>query len=414
MRAYGIWLELLLKRMLKKPAFILLLFSLPLLALLTEQTAQTGRGEGILVGVMIETESAEAFTVQDMHFLSRLQEQDGLLTFQRYEEREQLLQDIARGSLDCGIICPGDLEKRLLAGDWQGAITIYQPETFEMEGIVKERVAAVLFSLYSEDKYEDYVREAEAFEKVQQSGIMGDEIAQFAKAAYETRLSDGSTFAFQYHRDMQENEVVGEAVEEPAKQRESDGEAAEESVRQQESDGGAVEDSARQRESDDGAAESATVGTAVFRLRGVLAVGIFLSGLCGLLIDWEDRQDRKFTRLAPEWLTTMVNTWIPTVCTSFVTLICLCWEERPYGSVAEGILFLGKEGLRLLFYQFLIVLYCSIIRLILRKRETLAAAIPILTLASMVCCPIWIRLSLYLPVFGVLEKLFPATYYLLG
>ncbi|MCM1087878.1 MAG: hypothetical protein NC419_06950 [Muribaculaceae bacterium] len=370
MRAYGIWLGLLLKRMLKKPAFILLLFSLPLLAILTEQTAQTGRGEGILVGVMIEAESGEVFSVQDT------QEQDGLLTFQIYEEWERLLQDVERGSLDCGMICPGDMRTRLFLDNWQGAITIYQPETFEMEGIVKEQVAAVLFSLYSEDKYEDYVREAEAFEKVRQSGITGDEIAQFAKAAYETRLSDGSTFAFQYHQDMQENGAVGEAVEEPA--------------------------------------ESATVGTAVFRLRGVLAVGIFLSGLCGLLIDWEDRQDRKFARLAPEWLTTMVNIWIPTVCTSLVTLLCLCWGERSYGSIAEGILFLGKEGLRLLFYQFLIVLYCSIIRLILRKRETLAAAIPILTLASMVCCPIWIRLSLYLPVFGVLEKLFPATYYLLG
>lgn len=376
MRAYGIWLGLLLKRMLKKPAFILLLFSLPLLALLTEQTAQTERGEGIRVGIMIETESGEAFTVQDTLFLSRLQEQDGLLTFQIYEDWERFLQDVERGSLDCGMICPGDLEKRLLAGDWQGAITIYQPETFEMEGIVKERVAAVLFSLYSEEKYEDYVREAEGFEKVRQSGITGDEIALFAKAAYETRLSDGSTFAFQYHQDMRENEAVGET--------------AEESV------------------------ESATVGAAVFRLRGVLAVGIFLSGLCGLLIDWEDRQDRKFVRLAPEWLTTMVNIWVPTVCTSLVTLFCLCWRERSYGSVAAGIFFLGKEGLRLLFYQFLIVLYCSIIRLILRKRETLAAAIPILTLASMVCCPIWIRLSLYLPVFGVLEKLFPATYYLLG
>ncbi|MDE7276048.1 MAG: hypothetical protein K2N98_04225, partial [Lachnospiraceae bacterium] len=57
--------------------------------------------------------------------------------------------------------------------------------------------------------------------------------------------------------------------------------------------------------------------------------------------------------------------------------------------------------------------YCSIIRVVLKKQEMIAAAIPLLTLLSVVCCPVWIRLALYLPFFRVLEKLFPATYYLL-
>ncbi len=43
----------------------------------------------------------------------------------------------------------------------------------------------------------------------------------------------------------------------------------------------------------------------------------------------------------------------------------------------------------------------------------MAAAVPILTFASVVCCPVWIRLAVYMPLFRVLEKLFPVTYYLL-
>lgn len=74
---------------------------------------------------------------------------------------------------------------------------------------------------------------------------------------------------------------------------------------------------------------------------------------------------------------------------------------------------IGKETGALLFYQFLIVIYCSIIRVVLKKQEAVAAAIPLLTLASIVCCPVWIRLAVYLPFFRVLEKFFPVTYYLL-
>lgn len=72
-----------------------------------------------------------------------------------------------------------------------------------------------------------------------------------------------------------------------------------------------------------------------------------------------------------------------------------------------------QEIAHFMIYQCIIVLYCSILRVILRRQETIAAAIPILTLGSLVCAPVFIRLAMYIPLFGVLEKLFPVTYYLM-
>ena len=72
-----------------------------------------------------------------------------------------------------------------------------------------------------------------------------------------------------------------------------------------------------------------------------------------------------------------------------------------------------QQAARLLLYQCIATAYCVILRVLLRRQETIAAAIPVLTLGSLLCAPVFIRLGSYLPVFAVLEKLFPASYYLL-
>ena len=73
----------------------------------------------------------------------------------------------------------------------------------------------------------------------------------------------------------------------------------------------------------------------------------------------------------------------------------------------------GRQIFALLIYQCVILLYCVILKVLLRRQETIAAAIPILTLGSLLCAPVFVRLGTYMPVFTVLEKLFPVTYYLM-
>lgn len=392
MKTYVIWFRLMMKRTVKKPAFLLFLSILPLMSFLIDRMGQ-GESEGMAAGICLEGEDGKIETEEweakvnepgaeagktaeeDMQqaFLTALQEQEGILQFRIYEEEAEMQADVEKGELDCGALLHRNLWNGLAAGAWQEAITLYVTASSGMTEIVKEKIASAVFTIYSEKNYRDYIAQSEAFAEAGEKAARED-IVSFADAAYETHLLDGSTFAFQY---------LG--------------------------NGGGIRETGQE-----------AVQAVSFRLRGILAVCIFLSGLCGLLTDWKDRAEKRFVRFAPPIMTTMVNIWIPTIYTSAGALFSLLLTKQTafftagYSSGKMGLLAdIGKETGALLFYQFLIVVYCSIIRVVLKKQEAVAAAIPLLTLASIVCCPVWIRLAVYLPFFRVLEKLFPVTYYLL-
>lgn len=392
MKTYVIWFRLMMKRTIKKPAFLLFLLILPLMSFLIDRMGQ-GESEGMAAGICLEGENAKIeaeeweTTVNEPEmevgktaeediqqaFLSALQEQEGILQFRIYEEEAEMQEDVEKGELDCGVLLHRDLWNGLAAGMWQEMITLYVTASSGMTEIVKEKIASAVFTIYSEKNYRDYIAQSEAFAEAGEAAARED-IVSFAEAAYETHLLDGSTFAFQY---------LGNS--------------------------GGIRGTGQEG-----------VSTVSFRLRGILAVCIFLSGLCGLLTDWKDRAEKRFVRFVPPTLTTMVNIWIPTIYTSAAALFSLLLTKQTafftagYSGGKMGLLAdIGKETGAFLFYQFLIVIYCSIIRVVLKKQETIAAAIPLLTLASIVCCPVWIRLAVYLPFFRVLEKFFPVTYYLL-
>lgn len=378
MKKYLIWFSLLMKRMIKMPAFVLMLLGLFILTMAVSKLEQGERSESA-VGLMIEAESGQDLSdgqaEWNQSFISLLYEQEGILAFQVYENKEMLMQDVEKGELDCGFVLPHDMLDRINDGTWQDTITLYSSSESVVMQIAKERIASAVFTLYSEESYVNYVKNISDFNPTQTSESDREEIIAFAKSAYESHLLDGSTFGLIYN-----GSNYGENRSEAFNDNDS-----------------AVSESERQ------------AAATVFPLRGILSVCIFLSGMCGLLVDWKDRQEKRFQRIVPNFITSMANIFVPTIYTTGVSLAVLFCTHQITG---PGGIF--RELFRLLIYQFLIVVYCSIIRLVLRKQETIAAAIPIFTLACMICCPIWIRLAVYIPVFRVLEKLFPATYYLLG
>lgn len=372
MKTCFIWFRLLMKRTLKKPVFLLFLLLLPLLSYGIDRLGQ-GESTGMAAGLVLETKEQGRMGDERVlqEFLSVLQEKEGILRFRLYEDEAEMRRDVEKGELDCGVFLREDLWDGLNTGAWQDTVILYITSSSGMTEIVKEKIASAVFTIYSERNYVNYVAQSGAFAAAEETSTRAD-IVSFAKAAYETHLLEGSTFAFQYRGDSGNNGLMSDELPESA---------------------------------------------SAFRLRGILAVCIFLSGLCGLLTDWKDREEKRFVRFAPPILTAMVNVWIPTIFTSAAALFSLLLTGQAYlsgdlGGMAGLLSGIGKEIGALVFYQFLIVLYCSIIRVVLKKQEMIAAAIPLLTLASIVCCPVWIRLAVYLPFFRVLEKFFPVTYYL--
>ena len=398
-KQYGIWLRLLMKRLLKQPVFIGLLLLIPVMGYAVS-TLEQGGSSGAVVAVCVEESRWSEQIVTKLQALSADNTAgSSVLQYHFYDSDMETERAVLKSEADCGFVIPGDIAERVMEEDWRNGILVYETNSSSITGMAKERIAGVLFQLYSEESYEAYLEET-----VQAEDFITDdeakEIVAFARQAYETHLVDGSTFSFVYERQ-------GEALAVDNSDINND-------------------DRMSQEKSD----RNVTNDTSVFPVKGVFAVLIFISGMCGMLEYEKDKKEKRFLRLAPNWMTYIVNIWIPTLYTSLAVLVCLWITDAlqlracsggtadipVMGEVLLGVWSPGMWGKQigsLILYQGIIVLYCCILRVLLRRQETIAVAIPIMTLGSLVCAPVFVRLSMYMPLFEVLEKLFPATYYLM-
>lgn len=378
-KQYGIWFRLLVKRLLKQPAFVGLLALIPLLGygvgVLEQEPAA-----GAVVAVCVEEGEWSEEILSGLKALSAENpESVSVLRYVFYESDAQTRQAVVSSEADCGFVIGKDIARRIKEGEWQDSIKVYETSASSITGMAQERVAGVLFRLYSENGYWEYLEDLADREGLARE-YQTEELLSFARQAYETHLVDGSTFSFLYRDDL---------------------------------DGQYNNDT------------SVGNDTAVFPVKGVFAVLIFISGMCGMLEYEKDQREKRFLRLAPNWLTYIVNIWVPTILTSLAVLCCLWLTDALRYSAADGTAGMAEAALRvwspgvwrreaahLILYQGMIICYCGILRVFLRRQETIAAAIPILTLGSLVCAPVFIRLASYAPLFAALEKLFPAAYYL--
>ena len=360
-KQYIIWLRLLARRLWRQPAYIGLLVLIPILGYAVNVMERGERG-GAAVSVCVEEGAWSSQIAKGL----RQEDADSVLAFVLCDDAETAEYSVVSGSADCGFLIPADIEERVMDGDWRKCITVYETAQSSITGMAKERISGVIFQLYSEQCYEDYM------------GQISEDIVDFAVDAYEVHLADDSTFGFQYMNEDQYSQY-----------------------------------------NDD---KSDTYDAAVFPIKGVFAVVIFISGMCGMLEYDTDRQEKRFLRIAPNWLTYVVDVWMTTLFVSVAVAVCLWISDGVRASdggfpiatllsVWSVNMWLSQIG-QLIVYQCIIVLYCSVLGTILRRPETIAAAIPILSLGSLVCAPVFVNLGAYLPVFAVLEKLFPVTYYL--
>ena len=365
-KQYMIWICLLAKRLWRQPVYISLLVLIPFLGYAVGIMERSGSA-GAVVAICVEDGTWSA----EIKALLLEQEADSVLQFAFCEEGEEVERCVASEEADCGFVIVADMEDKVLGGDWKRSIAVYENDSSSITGMAKERIAGAIFRLYSEDCYEKYMAQ-----------IFGT-AAGFAMEAYEDHLVDDSTFGFRY----------------------------------------LYSDFDSQYDSDTVGGNDRAVNAAVFPVKGVFAVLIFTGGMCGMLEYEKDKKEKRFLRIAPNILTYIVNIWMSTVFIAGAVLVCL-WLSDGIRSCAGGlsldtilavwsVRMWGEQIAYLMFYQCVIVLYCVILRVLLHRQETIAAAIPILTLGSIICAPVFIRLGSFLPVFAILEKVFPVSYYLM-
>jgi hypothetical protein len=373
--------------------FAALLIMIPLIGLGLSLLEQEDTGGAVAAVCVAKSEWSE----QIKSSLQAAGENGGVIQYVCYDSEEEVQRAVLTSQADCGFVIENDIAERVRKDDWWECIRVYTTESSSITGMAKERIAGVIFKLYSEERYQDYMEEVseklpDTANKNADIGKNAEtdtaEIVRFAQQAYETHLADGSTFSFTY--DDQDSQYSVDS-----------------------NDNDSIEND-----------------SSVFPVKGVFAVLIFISGMCGMLEYERDKREQCFNRLAPNWMTYIVNIWTISFLASVAVYLCLWLTDalRYYANISASyskpdiaVILSGTwnmntwlhQAAALLAYQWIIVLYCCILRVILRRQETIAAAIPILALCSLVCAPVFVRLSLYVPVFKVLEKLFPVTYYLI-
>ena len=137
-------------------------------------------------------------------------------------------------------------------------------------------------------------------------------------------------------------------------------------------------------------------------LRGILALLLLLSGMASGMYCYREEREESFV-----WLSAAKRRLLPVLChltamlpPALAMLIALSLAGLSLGP--------GRELLMLLLYLPCCALFCEVLRCLCPREEHYGVLIPILAVAILVFCPIFLSLDLALP----LRRLLPPAYYL--
>lgn len=359
-----VYFVILWKRMWKTHKLFPVFFVLPMLLLVVDKAI--GVQETVFkVAVYMESleeyvtvEKQQTKCVGEMEVLrERLENREGAVQFCFYDSEEEVKRAVAAAEAECGYLISADLFERIEKGRYRRSIKSYESPQTSMQSICEETLFAEIFAVYEESTFGEQAAE-----------LLDMEIEEKAEKLLEKYLYNGSTFAFTYESAGGEGDVWGNAEKKA---------------------GGK-----------DGAQERAHF----IPLRGIMALLIYICGLCGTLDALEDERKGKTARLKGKRSFQLLTIYMPVLVMSTVTLLCLMLSGSGKG--------LWEEVVLLVYYQFLLLVYCVLLKGICKKEERLVAAMPVLILAAVVVCPVFVDLSAVAPICRVLEKAFPLAYYL--
>lgn len=320
----------------------------------------------------------------------RLSGKEGTVVFVFCASEKEVEELVASGKAQCGYILSESLFERLKKGRYARSIKSYEAPDTGQHTICDEVLFAELFSVYEEMTFGEQVSDFFLLHGEEGGGSEEGkkEIEERALSLFEKYLYNGSTFRFTYESAVSDVET-GTGI--PRDQQ---------GLRKEEGKPEAMEKAEMsERTETDETPESVPV-------RGIMALMIYICGLCGTLEVLEDEAAGRTVRFRYRKTFQTLTVFVPMFAMGLTALIVL--------SISGNADNIGTEFLKLLWYQAIMVCYSCILKRIFRREEHFLSAMPILILSAAVICPVFWDLSLFLPVFRILEKAYPLSYYLHG
>lgn len=328
-RRFILWFALLLKRLLRRPAYLAVLLLIPVFAL---AIALFSREESGVLRVALVREDPDDRAARAA--VERLTDGESILLCREYENEESAREAVRRGKADAAWIFRADLEKKFDRFAQRGrasAVTVVEREDNVFLRLSREKLFAAIYPETSFALFADYLASELGAEELDRgtlrryyaSGTMADEILRF-----ET--------------------VEGEAID---------------------------------------TGESYLTAP----LRGVMALLLVLCGMASGLYCYQEESRGSYV-----WLPARARRWLPLL-SHFAAILPAALAALIAMALAGVAVSLGRELLLMLLYIPASALFCELLRCLCPRQEHYGALVPVLTVAMLVLCPIFLDLKLLQP-----------------
>ncbi|NLZ81107.1 MAG: ABC transporter permease [Clostridiales bacterium] len=348
MKKLLLWFYLTCKRNLKKPAYTIFLIGLPLLMVYISNLGSS-QNEG-LIQVGIYSDNPDSLTKDIINDLVAI---EGAVGFYLYDKKEDLINHIKNGSLECGYEFPENFKERIDRMNYKASINLFTSPSTVASTIINEIIFGAISKTYGSEIATTYVKNNSLFNDYEESAVL------FTKKQYEFYSTGGGTFRLTYeYLDKNSNVLLPEN------------------------------------------------NNSVMPIRGILSVLLFVAGLFAS-VSWLEEKESGSLSALPNYFhktskyLTLLATLIPLAVSVLITLkITSTWNG------------FGKELSALILYLFLILLFCGVLSTFVKNSFTLGSLLPVFSIGSLIFCPIFIDISTLIPMLKVLEKIFLPFYYL--
>ena len=284
--------------------------------------------------------------------LEVLAAQEGMFEFYICQSEEMLKDDVASRKAECGYVFRKGFYEKLDEQDFKRSILVYSAPSTIAARLSQEVVFASMFDVYGEYLLDRFVNESGIFEGMDLNQVLAE-----MKAAYQQEMDSGSTFSFRYET------LSTEPVE-------------------------------------------STSARIAFPVRGMLAIYLMMIGLFSVVALRQDEARGLFVTLSetariPCKLASVTAPVVMAGISALVTL--LVTANFDYGIM---------EVPRLLIYIAMIVAVSYVMKLLVKDPVVLCGLIPIFILCSMVICPVFFDITLWLPQLEPVRYLCLPYYYI--
>lgn len=349
MKKFFTWLTILTKRQLANPFFLALLIILPLTTLISDNFTSKDKNTGYIAGLYIDGKGDDIFADTVVNNLINAHES---IRFVKFNDIEYMKEKIISEELICGYVIPHNIRELLSGDDKEGSITSYKIPASTLQPAANEIVYAELIKLQGYSIIEDYMHSSGQFPD--------DKYIEEAFEYYEEYLMGNDTIRIDYEEYGTDKIIDAKEIS----------------------------------------------GGLVFPVRGIMSVLVFLAGLFGSVLYLKDKENGVFQTITKGYQNVLgiIYPFIPAFLFGAAMIVSVISSDNHKA--------VGMEIICMLGFVLAITLFAFLLTILTKKSRLLGSCIPVIMLCSLVFCPVFINLELYLPAAGFVQKLFVPYYYL--